>query len=322
MSGEKRGGHKALSLLWGILGTYVLLCLLSRDFADLMLNRLCLSAMGRLHRLSAPLSFPLLEPLALSVAAIALFTLVLAAVQALERGSLSPLRRWVKGMLWAALILGGTLAALWIPACAATPLEAPPVPDAGQLEWLCESLIDALDQGALSFSPPDEIVRIAPQVAGMAGRVVKAVRYPVWMRAAGISGLFVPLTGEALIDSTAPSPLLPFTAVHELMHLRGIADEGAANIAAWQRCLAAGGEFADSARLWALRYALGMLRQADVAAWQDAYIKMEGALANTFREINGEAATGNPSPAGALGLPAAYGDYTALVGHLIAQGLS
>ena len=77
---------------------------------------------------------------------------------------------------------------------------------------------------------------------------------------------------------------------------------GAANIAAWQRCLAAGGPFADSAALWALRYAMGRLRQTDPAAWQAMRAKMEGALKRTFLDCGGEA---DPP-----------GDYAALAGYL------
>ena len=103
-----------------------------------------------------------------------------------------------------------------------------------------------------------------------------------------VCGLFTPPTGEAIVDPTAPAPLIPFTAVHELMHLGGIADEGAANIAAWERCTAFGGPFADSARLWALRYALGRLNRADEAAWRRVRGNMKDPLTRVFQACGGE----------------------------------
>ena len=136
------------------------------------------------------------------------------------------------------------------------------------------------------------------------------------MRAARICGLFVPLTGEAVVDADAAPSLIPFTAVHELMHLSGIADEGAANIAAWQRCMAAGGRFADSARLWALRYALGMLRQRDEAAWRQALGNMKDALARVFDEAGGEVVPSDAPVPAARALSPCRGDYTALIGRL------
>ena len=113
------------------------------------------------------------------------------------------------------------------------------------------------------------------------------------MDAARVSGLFVPLTGEALVDAGTPASLLPFTAVHELTHLAGIADEGAANIEAWRRCMAAGGAFADSARLWTLRYAMGMLARADAPAHLRMSAKMKDPLSQVFDQVNGEAETRN-----------------------------
>ena len=192
------------------------------------------------------------------------------------------------------------------------PVEAPPVPTPGQLEWLCGALIDALNASPLAFPEPAESLRLAPAAAGLPEAVVKAARYPEWMRAASVSGLFVPLTGEALADATAPAPLIPFTAVHELMHLSGIADEGAANIAAWDRCLAAGGAFADSARLWALRYAMGLLYRVDEEAWQRARDKMKDPLARVYMDCGGEALAGAPRASRFPRLSLQRGDYAAL----------
>ena len=308
--------------LWAIggLGLYALACLASRGFAAFALERLSRPAMAALHRLTAPMAFPLTEPLTLTLAVLAAASLLAAIVRTARRHDVAPLRRWARGTAGTALALLGMLALLWLPACGAGTEDLPPAPDAGRLSWLCGELIDALNDGLTAFPAPADSLKEAPSVAGLPGGAVKAVRYPEWMRGASISGLFVPLTGEALVDATAPAPLVPFTAVHELTHLRGVADEGAANVAAWEQCTRAGGAFRDSARLWALRYAMGMLREADADAWQAARAKMEGPLARVFHKIGGEI---TPSRRTLPGLPLfarARGDYAALVGYLAREG--
>ena len=80
---------------------------------------------------------------------------------------------------------------------------------------------------------------------------------------------------------------LPFIACHELAHRLGIADEGAANIAAWIACRQSGGELADSAALWALRYAMAELRASDESAWRRCAQEMRPSLVRTFASMNG-----------------------------------
>ena len=63
------------------------------------------------------------------------------------------------------------------------------------------------------------------------------------MRALSLAGLYVPWTAEAIYDPTAPAAAQPFTAVHELMHMGGVADEGQANIYAYIACQRYGGAF-------------------------------------------------------------------------------
>ena len=288
-------------------GLFDVACRESERLSRLLLQRLSRPMLALLHRATAGLPFPLAEPLALLLTVTAVIPPLLAAL----RRDVRALRRQLRHRLWAAALLAGSLALLWAPARAVPPEPVPP-PDAAGLAKLCEALIDGLNRTPLDFPEPAEALRLAPSVAGMPGAVVKAARYPEWMRALDCAGLFMPLTGEVVADAGAAPALVPFTAVHELAHLAGVADEGAANIAAWRRCLKAGGAFADSARLWALRYALGLLREADPAAWRDARTKMEGPLARTFHEINGETVSATPrfSPA--------VGDYAALAGYLVA----
>ena len=314
---KTRAGRAAMGLAGGE-ALFLLACRWSAGFSRLMQQRLSRPAALLLHRLTSRVPFPVAEPLALLALAVPALALIGAVLSALRRRAFAPLARWLRGTLWVGLALTGTLALLWAPACG-VPFDAPPTPDAGQLEWLCGGLIDALNASPLAFPSSEESLRQAPAAAGMPDCAVKAARYPEWMAVAGISGLFVPPTGEALADATEPAPLIPFTAVHELMHLDGVADEGAANIAAWDRCMTAGGAFADSARLWALRYALGLLRLRDEAAWQRTRAKMEGALLRVFHQINGEALPAAGPIPGVPGLTLSPGDYAALAGYLTSR---
>lgn len=311
-----RRGRRACVL--SILGL-ALFALACRAFPGLLLEHVTRPLLMTLHRLTVRVPFPVSEIVTFAVGAIALFTLIAALPRTIAHRQIAPLTRWLRGVGIAAFSIVSLLALTWLPAMLA-PVDVPPRPDAGPLAWLCGELIDALNASPLAFPEPSEALRLAPQVANLPGCAVKAARYTEWMRAAAISGLFVPPTGEALVDATAPRALIPFTAVHELMHLDGVANEGAANIAAWNRCAEAGGPFADSARLWALRYASGLLRRDDPDAWARLRGNMKDPLAQVFSQCGGEIApTGKPM---ALpGFSRVRGDYAALAYWLAGEGV-
>ena len=231
-----------------------------------------------LHRLTAAAPFPILEPLALA-----------ALLLCLGRHGL---RR--------AGVVVGVYALLWYPAYWAQAPEVRPAADPGQLEALCEELTDRLN------GPVPELDGDLP---------VKAARYPEWMRALGIAGLFSPWTGEVLVNPEVSPAALPFTCVHELTHLSGIADEGAANIAAWRECMRRGGAYAYSARLWALRYALQRLSEADPEACRRALARVDADLARLLVPLPGAGV--NPL-ARLLGIGRLTSDYDALVDFLAA----
>ena len=267
-------------------------------------NRISVPAMGWLHQVTAGVGFPVVE----LVAAVFLAALGAALIRWVAGGGVRALKRWGR----AALALVAALALLWGPGWA-LPVRAAARVEAGSLAELCGALIHRLNEGCGPFPETGEALARAPAVAGLPGRVVKAARAPGWMAMVGAWGMFVPLTGEALVDPGMPAPLLPFTAVHELMHLSGIADEGAANLAAWEKCLDAGGPFADSARLWALRYAMGQLCQQDEGAWLAARRRMGDGLLETFMQCGGEAEAAAPR------FSLTTGDYGALAWSLAGQ---
>lgn len=149
------------------------------------------------------------------------------------------------------LILFGVL---WYPLCLAGP-EKPEGADAEAIFRLSAQLVSELNENGRQMISPDEALLRARAVMG-APAAPKAARYPEWMRARSVAGIFIPFTGEALVDITRSPVAIPFTAAHELAHMLGVADEAAANLLAYERCVSYGGAFGYSARLWALRYAL------------------------------------------------------------------
>jgi hypothetical protein len=85
----------------------------------------------------------------------------------------------------------------------------------------------------------DEGLRLASRqlrpLEGPRARPKPALSSPVLSRL-GISGIFVPFTGEAHVNTTLPDVDVPFAASHELAHQRGLAREEEANYAAAVAC--------------------------------------------------------------------------------------
>ena len=222
--------------------------------------------------------------------------------------ALKLLARQLTGIVLAAAV---AFSALWLPlyhvsirpACAAT--------DA-QLAASCEDLIRELNAAALDFSR-------AP-----ADLPAKVISFPFWMRAFEITGFFSFPTGEALVSPELPDCALPFVAVHERMHAYGYAGEGAANIAAWENCLARGGQYANSARVWALKYSMDALRDRDPAAYTECRQKMNESTTVCYRAIGGGTRSravhsGVQSAFAALGVGEAASDYEILALYLASQ---
>lgn len=133
---------------------------------------------------------------------------------------------------------------LWYPLYS---LEAPVYhASEAQLYASCVQLIEALNGQAGEFLLPEDLPARAASPSG-------------WMRLLNLGGFCSFCTGEALYSPDLPPEAIPFVAVHERMHLKGYADEGQTNIAAWEDCMKRGAAYAFSARLWALRYSMGLM---------------------------------------------------------------
>lgn len=209
------------------------------------------------------------------------------------------------------LLIVFAFAALWLPLYRA--VETPePAASGAQLVASCEALIDALNEARPDFSVlPEDLP-------------AKRISFPFWMRALGITGLFSFPTSEALISPELPNSAAPFVAVHEAMHAQGIAGEGLANIAAWEECMSRGGLYADSARLWALKYSMEAVCGVDPRACAQLQQRMHAHTFAAWREVGGGHRRGvdrrgAQAALSALGAGAAAGDYEILAVYLASR---
>lgn len=167
--------------------------------------------------------------------------------------------------------------ALWYPLYfAEPPLQITVAP--AQLAASCQVLMDGLSASSLDFSVlPDDLP-------------AKQAAFPIWMDALNLAGFASFLSGEALISPELPDAAVPFVAVHESMHNLGHADEGETNLAAWEECLRRGGLYADSARLWALKDSLALLRRMDSDAWSIVRGELPPEIDVLLTQLGGETA--------------------------------
>lgn len=86
----------------------------------------------------------------------------------------------------------------------------------------------------------------------------------------GLTGIYLPFTVEANYNGDMPAYDKPFTACHELSHLRGFMQEEEANFIAFLACI--GSERADfrySGYLSGWVYCMNALYRADYESWQE-----------------------------------------------------
>lgn len=93
----------------------------------------------------------------------------------------------------------------------------------------------------------------------------------------GLSGVYSPFTVEANYNGDMTAYNMPFTACHELSHLRGFMEEREANFIAFLACI--GSERTDfrySGYLSGWVYCMNALYRTDRAAWQEVRAELEG----------------------------------------------
>jgi hypothetical protein len=133
----------------------------------------------------------------------------------------------------------------------------------------------ALSRASLGFRALDDAW---PVVAGDVVHAKRVLLSPVLARL-GISGIFMPFTGEANVNTTLPEWTLPFVAAHEVAHQRGFAREDEANYLAYASCARHPDPAARySAALEGSLFALAALRVSDPTAWAKLHDKRSAAV--------------------------------------------
>lgn len=130
------------------------------------------------------------------------------------------------------------------------------------LAALSREIDAAYDELALPGDP-------APRAAAP----VKPAVFSSLMSRMGISGIFVPFTGEPTVNTQPPDVAVAFTAAHEKAHQRAVTHEGEASFAAWL-ALSRGRRhpyLRYAASFYASRHLLAASRHADAPARERAW---------------------------------------------------
>ncbi len=122
----------------------------------------------------------------------------------------------------------------------------------------------ALERAALGFG---EAERLYPFLAGACSRPKPLLLSSLASRL-GITGIYLPYSGEANVNRTVPAPDLPFAACHEIAHQRGFAREDEANYLGYLACrLHPDADFRYSALLNASVYVQHALYRVRPGGW-------------------------------------------------------
>ena len=97
----------------------------------------------------------------------------------------------------------------------------------------------------------------------------KALAVPALLSVQNLTGIYSPFTVEANYNGAITDYNIPFTACHELSHLKGFMEEEEANFIAYLACVHAGDiEFQYSGNLLAWIYSMNALYKFDLEAWR------------------------------------------------------
>lgn len=165
-------------------------------------------------------------------------------------------------------------------------LKEEPYP-VSQLEALCRSLTEEVnrlsgqverdEQGCMALSGKEQeeaveameaLGREYPVLAGFYPRP-KRLAIPWILSVQNLTGIYSPFTVEANYNSGIIDYNIPFTACHELSHLRGFMEEEEANFIAYLACIHSDKEeFQYSGNLLAWIYAMNALYEGDREIWK------------------------------------------------------
>ena len=113
----------------------------------------------------------------------------------------------------------------------------------------------------------EEIAKTYPKLRYKV-RSVKPVYIPQLMSMVGVGGIYIPFTGEAIVNMDPPSYLLPATVCHEMAHQLGFSPEDEANYVSFLVCRSnPDPSFQYSGYFMAMRYAMNALGGANKEAF-------------------------------------------------------
>lgn len=131
-------------------------------------------------------------------------------------------------------------------------------------------LLDA-PEGPSAVTAMEQLARTYPALAGYYPQP-KGVTFSEILSYQKLSGIYAPFTVEANYNKDMLAYNIPFTACHELSHLRGFMQEEEANFIAFLACKDSDRmDFQYSGYLMAWIYATNALHSADREAWRDIY---------------------------------------------------
>jgi hypothetical protein len=109
----------------------------------------------------------------------------------------------------------------------------------------------------------DNASKLYPQLSGRYGKP-KRILISEKMSYTGITGIYMPYTGEANVNVNMTDYMLPATAAHEMAHQRGFAREDEANYIAYVTCtMHPDADFEYSGVMLGVVYAMNALAKAD-----------------------------------------------------------
>lgn len=250
----------------------------------------------RMSHFSAQFAGSLAERVALLCAAAAVLALLVRGIQSIVQQSAKPLLRCCFHLLCGAGALVAAFIFLWglhfvrLPFAEAAQMQPQPA-NAQALIALCDGLLDdAIALRAQCPQDPQDVIQNSDTAAELLGKIPAAyaalsAEYP-WLagdyappKAAlygealsdmQIMGIFIPYTGEALLNPGIPSTQLAHTAAHEAAHQRGFAREAEADYIGYLACMASGDAgMAYSGTLTMLRYAALSLSELAPGAYDE-----------------------------------------------------
>jgi len=265
----------------------------------------------RLSQLAGLFESAVAEKLSVALIVCAGGMLLFRTAQSILRLSAKPLLRClyrlicVSGALYAVFVLSWGLHFARLPFADAADLQLKPAGKT-ELSALCDTLLkdalalraraseDAQGAFALPGTLDDLLTHMPVAYDALAGDYpFLAGDYPPPKRAAlgeafsqmRIMGIYIPFTGEALLNPGIPASQLAHTAAHEAAHQRGVAREAEADFVAYLACIASDDpSIAYSGALTMLRYAALSLSEADPDAYHGLCARFSAGIAQDYAQ--------------------------------------